>query len=141
VIFYAGVALVVTLVVMLGWRAAASRDARRAAGTTTASYAFGASYALPWYANWSLPALTDATPSALAWVVWLQAAVALTALKMHDHPTGTIGDALFRGLFTDVFPVVLLVAFVVIGLRRSPQDRSGEPANQSESGIMHGVAS
>jgi alpha-1,6-mannosyltransferase len=126
-IFFAGVVLVATLALVLGWRAAATRDARPAAGTTTASYVFGASYALPWYADWSLPSFADHVPAPVAWIVWLQAAVALTALKMHDHPAGTLDDALLRGLFTFGMPIVLLASFVIVGLRRSSGDATEMP--------------
>ena len=118
-LFYAGTGLVVVLAVVIGWRASAAREPRPVAGVTAAAYPIGAAYSLPWYANWALPCLTDPDPSPLAWIVWLQAATMLTALKLHDHPAGTIADAISRGLITDVLPVVWVIAFIVFGLRQT----------------------
>jgi len=126
-IFYAGLVLVGLLVLVLGWRAAAARDPRRAAGVTTAAYVFGSSYSYPWYLNWSLPSVADAPPSPIAWVIWLESVAALAALKMRVHSAGTLGDAIFRVILSDVVPLALLVAFVVYGLRMAP-DLEAEPA-------------
>ncbi len=127
VIAASGLALVAVLALTLGWRAARARDPRAAVGVTTASYTFGASYAFPWYLNWSLPSVADAPPSPIAWVIWLQAAAALAVLKLRILSTGTWGDTFFRVLLTDVTPLALLVAFVVYGLRTA----SGRPSAET----------
>jgi len=131
VIFYFGAGLVVTLAVVVGWHAANAREPRPAAGATAAAYPIGAAYSLPWYANWALPSLADSDPSPLAWLVWLQAATMLTALKLHDHPTGTLPDAISRGFITDILPVVWVAAFVIIGLRHT---RHQQPRPDSTAG-------
>ena len=124
VFFSLGVGLVAVLAVLVGWRAAAAREPRPAAAATAAAYPIAAAYSLPWYSNWALPTLTDPDPSPLAWIIWLQAATALTALKLHDHPAGTVADAISRGLITDLLPVVWIVAFVAIGLRQAHKQPS-----------------
>jgi Glycosyltransferase family 87 len=124
VFFYLGAGLVAVLAVLVGWYASAAREPRPAAGVTAAAYPIGAAYSLPWYSNWALPCLTDPDPSPLAWIVWLQAAAALTALKLHDHPAGTVADAISRGLITDLLPVVWIIAFVVIGLHQARKQPS-----------------
>jgi alpha-1,6-mannosyltransferase len=119
-IFFAGVILVVALALVLGWRAAGTGAPTEAAGTTAAAYPVAAAYCYPWYSCWALPALAADRdgPSPLGWVVWLESAVALGALKMVIGPTGTLDDQVARGLLTDVLPLVLLAAFVVAGFRR-----------------------
>jgi hypothetical protein len=117
-------ALVAVFAVVVGWHSAARDEPRHATGTTAAAYPIGAAYSLPWYALWGLPALTDAEPTPLAWVVWLQAAAMLTVLKFHDHPAGTAADAIPRFVLTVMLPLAWVVAFVVTGLRqhqRTPQ--------------------
>ncbi len=134
-LFYLGVGLVAILAVVVGWHCAKAREPRSVAGATAAAYPIGAAYSLPWYANWSLPCLADSDPSPLAWVVWLQAATMLTALKLHDHPAGTVADAISRGLVTDLLPVVWVIAFAVSGLRNGRKPPSthktlGQPASR-----------
>ncbi len=127
-VFYAGLLLVGLLALLIGWRAARARDPRLAAGTTTAAYTFGSSYSFPWYLNWSLPSVADASPTPIAWVIWLQGATALAALKLRVRSTGTLGDGLFRVLLTDVVPLVLLAAFFVYGLRAGTAQVKGTAA-------------
>jgi hypothetical protein len=85
---------------------------------------FGAEYALPWYATWAMPVLADGAPSPLAWILWVQAAVMLAALKLPIRPTGTPLDTSARVVVTYLAPLVLLVAFVVAGtVLDHPRDR------------------
>jgi hypothetical protein len=83
-----------------------------------------AAYSYPWYAGWSLPTFTDRQPSQLAWVVWLQASLMLAALKLPVRPSGTVVGILTRGVLSYVAPLVLLAAFVVIGLRGATEPRA-----------------
>jgi hypothetical protein len=119
VIFVLGALLVVALALVVGWRTA-STDPRHAAGATSAAYPIGAAYSLPWYSLWALPCVTDDEPSALAWVIWLQAAAMVIVLKFHDHPAGTIADAIPRFILTVILPVVWVAAFVAMAFRQSP---------------------
>jgi len=118
-LFFCGGVLVVVLALTLGWRAAAARDPRPAAGTASAAYPLGAAYSYPWYADWALPSLATGRPTPLAWVVWLQSAVMLAAVHLHIHPTGRLADELLRFPLTDVLPLAFLVAFVVTGVTRA----------------------
>lgn len=117
VIFTLGVVLVAVLALVVGWHTSEGDDPRPAAGATSAAFAIGAAYSLPWYSLWGLPAFADSDPTPLAWVVWLQAAAMLTVLKFHDHPAGTVADAIPRFFLTVAFPLVWVVAFVLAGLR------------------------
>jgi len=122
-LFFVSLGAVACLAVALGWRAAHARRPEPATGATTASYTMAAAYTYPWYAAWSLPTFTDRQPTQLAWVVWLQASLMLAALKLPVRPSGTVLGTLMRGVLSYVAPLVLLAAFVVIGLRASPEPR------------------
>jgi len=101
----------------LGWRAAIQRRADTTIGVTTASYTVAAEYTFPWYAVWALPVLTERKASALAWVVWIQAAVMLAAWRLPLHPDPSVLDTTVRGSLTYAAPIVCFIAFVVVGLR------------------------
>jgi hypothetical protein len=118
-LFYLSLVLVAVLAIGVGWVAARSERAEPAVGTATASYTIGAEYTLPWYAAWSLPALADRSPSAVAWVVWLQAAVLLAAWKLPSPVEGGALETAVRGLLLYVAPIVLLVAFAIAGTARA----------------------
>jgi Glycosyltransferase family 87 len=118
-LFYLSLVLVAVLAIGVGWVAARSERAEPAVGTATASYAIGAEYTLPWYAAWSLPALADRSPSAVAWVVWLQAAVLLAAWKLPSPVEGGAFETGVRGLLLYVAPILLLVAFAIAGTARA----------------------
>lgn len=127
-LFYASLGVVAVLALTVGWRAARARGPEAAIGATTGSYAVGAEYAFPWYAGWALPVLADREPTPLAWVVWVQAAVMLAALKLPIHPSTTILDTTLRGTITYAAPLVVLAAFVVVGLRAARQGWTDPPA-------------
>ncbi len=114
-LFYLSLVLVVLLAIGVSWVAARAERAEPAVGTATASYTVAAEYTLPWYAAWSLPALADRTPSAVAWVVWLQAAVLLAAWKLPSPVEGGALETVVRGLLLYAAPVALLVAFAIVG--------------------------
>ena len=76
-----------------------------------------AAYSYPWYSAWALPTLSADQPSQLAWVVWLQASLMLAALKLPVIPSGTVAGTVTRAALSYLAPLVLLGAFVVIGLR------------------------
>jgi hypothetical protein len=76
-----------------------------------------------------LPVLADHEPTALAWVVWAQAAVMLAALKLPIHPSTTVLDTTLRGTITYAAPIVALVAFVVAGLGATRQGWSDRPSS------------
>jgi hypothetical protein len=118
VLFYLSLALVGLLAVVLAWRWAAADRPEPAVGAATASYAIAAEYTLPWYAGWALPVLADDRPSRLAWVIWWQAVVLLAAWKLPTHHTGGVADTILRGAFAYALPLVLLVAYLVVGDRR-----------------------
>jgi alpha-1,6-mannosyltransferase len=123
-LFFLAVGLVAVLALSLGWRTARARRAELPAGTTTATYTFAATYTYPWYAAWALPALTDTTPTPIAWVVWIQSAIMLAALALPVHVHGTLPDAMFRGFLTNFAPVAILAAFIITGTRSLPTDTS-----------------
>jgi alpha-1,6-mannosyltransferase len=125
-ISYASLALVVVLAVVVGWRAARSRRSSAAVGAALAAYPFGAEYAFPWYGCWALPCFAEAGPSPLAWVVWVQAAAMLAALKLPIHWQGTPLDGTVRVLLTFITPVVMLILFVGAGWVRDRSDRRSE---------------
>jgi hypothetical protein len=127
-IFYASLFVVAVLALTTGWRAARAREPEAAIGATTGSYTVAAEYAFPWYAGWALPVLADRKPTALAWVVWVQAAVMLAALKLPIHPSTTVLDTTLRGTVTYAAPLVVLVAFVVAGLGATRHGWSDRPA-------------
>jgi hypothetical protein len=139
-IFAASAVGIVLLALVVGWRVAARGNPETVMGTTTATYPVVAEYSQPWYSTWALPALTAHEPLPIAWIAWLQAAVMLAALKFPVQPSGSIADTLIRGLVTDVAPVVLLVAFVVAGVRSgraSPSHRA--PGSRSATQPMGGI--
>ena len=124
-LFVAGAATLVIVALVAGWAVARrARDARRPAGTTTAAYTMAAEYSFPWYCAWALPCFADGAPDALAWIVWIQAAVMLAALKLTTHPNGTIGDILVRWPVAYLATPLLLVAFVVAAVRPGVTDAS-----------------
>jgi hypothetical protein len=124
---YASLALVAMVAISLGWRAARRRRPELAIATTTAAYPIAAEYALPWYAVWALPLLTERRPSAFAWVVWIQASVMLAAVRMPLHPDPSLLDTTVRGTLTYAAPIACLVAFVIIGMLATRPNTS-EPA-------------
>jgi hypothetical protein len=128
VIFFVALAAVAALALAVGWRTARASLPDPAIGATTASYTVAAEYTYPWYGAWALPVLTDRQPSRLAWIVWLQSAAMLAALKLPIRPTGTVPDNLLRGALTYAAPVALAIAFVVVGLRGSDRSLGVVPA-------------
>ena len=114
-LFYLSLVLVVVLAIGVCWVAARAERAEPAVGTATASYTVAAEYTLPWYAAWSLPALADRSPSAVAWVVWAQAAVLLAAWKLPSPVEGGALETAVRGLLLYAAPILLLVAFAFVG--------------------------
>jgi hypothetical protein len=115
VISYVSLAFVALLAVVLGWRTARSSRPSPAVGTALAAYPFAAEYAFPWYGCWALPTFAEAGPSPLAWVVWVQAATMLAALKLPVHWQGTVLDGTVRVLLTFATPIVMLILFVSTG--------------------------
>jgi hypothetical protein len=121
----AALATVATIAVWLGWRAARRPRPDLSIGATSASYTMAAEYALPWYAIWALPLLTERRPSFFAWVVWVQAAVMLAAVRLPLHPDPSVLDTVVRGILTYAAPIVCFVAFVVAGVlatRNAPRE-------------------
>ena len=82
-----------------------------------------AAYSYPWYSAWALPTLSDHQPSQLAWVVWLQASLMLAALKLPVVPSGTVVGIVTRAALSYLAPLVLLGAFVLVGLRGTRDSR------------------
>jgi hypothetical protein len=118
--------VVVALVVVLGWRAATAPDPEPPIGTSVACYQMAAAYTFPWYSIWALPLFASKRPSAVGWIVWIQSLVILAALKLPNHPTSSVAEAVDRFVLTIVAPLALIVAFVVVAARaRRP---AGTPA-------------
>jgi hypothetical protein len=115
-IFYMSLAVVALLALTTGWQAARAGEAEGAIGAATGAYTVGAEYSFPWYAAWALPVLADHDPTPLAWVVWVQAAVMLAALKLPIHPSTTVLDTVLRGTITYAAPILLAIAFLVAGV-------------------------
>ena len=113
----AGLTTVAVVGIVLGWRAATRRRADTAVGVTVASYTVAAEYTFPWYAMWALPVLTERKASALAWIVWFQAAVMLAAWRLPLQPDPSVLDTVVRGTLTYAAPIGCFIAFVVVGLR------------------------
>ena len=139
-IFYASLVVVAVLALATAWRAARAREPEGAIGAATGSYTIAAEYSFPWYAGWALPVLADHEPTALAWVVWVQAAVMLAALKLPIHPSTTILDTTLRGTITYAAPIVVLIAFVVAGLRSTRVGWSDRPSRPSVGAAPGGMA-
>jgi hypothetical protein len=126
-IFVVSAICITLLALVIGWCVAARGRPETVMGATTATYPVVAEYSQPWYATWALPALSGHEPSPIAWIAWLQASVMLAALKFPVQPSGSIADTVTRGLLTDVAPVVLLVAFVIAGVRSARGSASHSP--------------
>lgn len=124
VLFYLSLGAVAAIALAVGWRAARTRRPEPAVGATTASYTMAAAYSYPWYSAWALPTLTEHQPSQLAWVVWLQASLMLAALKLPVIPSSTVVGIVTRGALSYVAPLLLLGAFVLIGLRGTWDSRT-----------------
>ena len=123
----AALATVAIVALAIGWRAARQPRPELAIGVTTASYTMAAEYALPWYAVWALPLLTERRPSLFAWVVWIQAAVMLAAVRLPLHPDPSVLDTTVRGALTYAAPILCFGAFVVAGILATGS-RAPEPA-------------
>jgi len=116
-IAFASGVLVLALVVTLGWRTATARAPEPPIGTSVACYPMAAAYTFPWYSIWALPLFASRRPSAVGWIVWVQSLVVLAALKLPNHPTTSVPEAVDRFALTIVAPVALLVTFVVVAAR------------------------
>jgi Glycosyltransferase family 87 len=127
-LFYLSLVLVVVLAIAVSWVAARAERAEPAVGTATASYTVAAEYTLPWYAAWSLPALAERTPSPVAWIVWLQAALLLAAWKLPSPVEGGAVETGVRGVLLYAAPILLVVAFAAAGMLqgRAMRARTGE---------------
>jgi hypothetical protein len=123
-ISYVSLGCVALLALTLAWRASRSERVAPAAGVATAAYPFAAQYVYPWYGCWALPLFAQAEPSPVGWVVWIQSAAMLAALKLPIHWQGTPLDGTARGLLTYATPVAMLILFIVA----PPWNRSDRPA-------------
>jgi alpha-1,6-mannosyltransferase len=117
--FYVATVVVLVIAITLGWRNARRGRPDDAVGASLAAYPVAAEYAYPWYAAWALPVFATDGLSPFGAVVWIQSVVMVAALKLPLVVTAGPADAVLRVLLTYLAPVVLLVAFVVTGLRRS----------------------
>lgn len=116
--FYVGTVAVLAIAVGIGWHTARRDRPDVAVGVSLAAYPVAAEYAYPWYAAWGLPMFATDGLDPLAAVVWIQAVLMLAALKLPLAVNAGAGDAVLRVLLTYIAPPCLLVAFVVVGLRR-----------------------
>jgi hypothetical protein len=108
-----GMALTAAAAAFAVWCARRSPRPERPMGVATGAYALTAPYVFPWYALWSMPLLAERRPTRVAWVVWAQSVVLLAALKLPNHPTASVPEAIERLLLTVLAPLVLLAAFVL----------------------------
>ncbi len=128
-IFYAAVVVVGIVALVLGWRSARAPRPELPMGVTTASYTVGAEYTYPWYAGWALPVVAEHEPSAVAWIVWAQAALMIAALKLRVHPSTDVIETIVQGVLTFAAPILLFIAFVATGYRQryAPKPDSSSP--------------
>jgi alpha-1,6-mannosyltransferase len=108
---------VVALALLLAF--AWSRDTApepSSAGASSA-FAFAGGYVLPWYAAWGLPAFGVRRPPPLAWLVAAQGAVLLVAYQLPHHASSRANGLLVHRVVTDVAPVALLAAVLVLAIR------------------------
>jgi alpha-1,6-mannosyltransferase len=121
--FSVGIATVLLTAVLLAWLAGRRGRPDAGVGVAVAAYPVGAEYAFPWYTAWALPLFAGDGLTALGGVVWLQSVIMLAALKLPLAVRGPALTATLRVLLTDVAPPLLLLAFVVAGLRQYPPGR------------------
>ena len=76
-----------------------------------------AACAYPWYSAWALPTLSDQQPSQTRVGRVASGVLMLAALKLPIVPSGTVVGIVTRAALSDLAPLVLLGAFVLIGLR------------------------
>jgi hypothetical protein len=81
------------------------------------SFALAGSYVLPWYTTWGLPTFATRRPTWLAWIVAAQGALLLLAYQLPHHANERANGLLVHLTVTDVLPVVVLLAAVVVGAR------------------------
>lgn len=108
---------VLALAGVLAWRAGRSADPAPSAAVATATYPFGAMYALPWYSAWALPTLLLHPRARLTALAAVQGAFLAAAYEIpHGLPRVAFlpGD---RPLVEYWIPLALLAAFVWTVLR------------------------
>jgi hypothetical protein len=135
--FTASLVLVAVLAGFAVWWRRRTPEPGPAVASGAAAYPVAAGYTLPWYGIWALPSFAptfaERRPARTAWVVWLQAAFLLAALKLPVHASGSFLDETFRGLLSYVAPVGFLVAFVVAVVRDAREEEAGEENDPGDS--------
>jgi hypothetical protein len=137
-IFTASLVLVAALALFAMWWRRGAADPEPVAASGAAAYPVAAGYTLPWYGIWSLPSFAARRPARTAWVVWLQAAFLLAALKLPVHASGSLLDETFRGLLSYVAPVGFLLAFVGAVIRDGGEenDPGDSPSRVARAGTL-----
>jgi hypothetical protein len=133
-IFTASLALVAIVALFAVWWRRRAPDPAPVVASGAAAYPVAAGYTLPWYGIWALPSFARRRPARTAWVVWLQAAFLLAALKLPVHASGSLLDETFRGLLSYVAPVGFLVAFVVAVVRDARDDEARDDDTGDDDG-------
>ena len=118
-----GGVLVLALLLAFAW----SRDAAPEPSTAGASsaFAFAGGYVLPWYAAWGLPAFGARRPPPLAWLIAAQGAVLLVAYQLPHHASSRANGLFVHRVVTDVAPVLLLMAVIVLAMRELTSSSPG----------------
>jgi hypothetical protein len=133
-IFTASLGLVAVLAVFAVWWRRRAPGPAPVVASGAAAYPVAAGYTLPWYGIWALPSFATRRPTRTAWVVWLQAAFLLAALKLPVHASGSLLDETFRGLLSYVAPAGFLLAFVVAVVRDAADDPLADNAGEDHPG-------
>jgi hypothetical protein len=133
--FYVGVATVLLLATLLGWRAATSRRPDAPLGVAVAAYPIGAEYAYPWYTASALPLFALDGLTELGGVVWVQSIVTLAALKLPLVVRGPALQATLRVVLSDFAPPLLLIAFVAAALHQYRPSMTGSDKRRRQGDV------
>jgi hypothetical protein len=118
-----GGVLALALLLAFAW----SRDAAPEPSTAGASsaFAFAGGYVLPWYAAWGLPTFGTRRPPPLAWLIAAQGAALLVAYQLPHHASARANGLFVHRMVTDVVPVLLLLAVIVLATRELASSSPG----------------
>jgi hypothetical protein len=114
---------VLAVAALLAMRFRQERDPFLSVAATTGAFPAAASYVLPWYSMWSLPAFAVSFQSALATVAAAMSGVVLATYQLPQSHPHSAWDPLLRGITTLAAPLPLLAAFVAAGLLHARQVR------------------
>lgn len=116
----AAIVLGSALIVLVAIKCRSDRDGAFAAGASLASFGFGATYTLPWYQFWGLPAIALSGDVAMTTVVALRGSLMLASYQVGGS---SALPAIAGFLITTVSPVALFGIFLHRISTRSPSSR------------------